>query len=44
MRIGPEELIVILLIAVFLFGPRRLPEIGKALGDAIKGFKDGMRE
>ncbi|MDH7483183.1 MAG: twin-arginine translocase TatA/TatE family subunit [Spirochaetales bacterium] len=38
-RIGPMELILILVIALVIFGPRKLPEIGKALGDAFKAFK-----
>jgi sec-independent protein translocase protein TatA len=37
--IGPMELILILVIALVIFGPRKLPEIGKALGDAIREFK-----
>ena len=38
----PTHLIIILIICVFIFGPKRLPELGKALGDGIRGFKDGM--
>lgn len=38
-NIGPGELIVILLIVLVLFGPKRLPEIGHALGRAIQEFK-----
>jgi sec-independent protein translocase protein TatA len=38
-RIGPMELILILVIALVIFGPKKLPEIGKALGDAIRQFK-----
>lgn len=38
-RIGPMELILILLIAVIIFGPRKLPELGKALGETIRLFK-----
>lgn len=37
--VGPTELIVLLVLAIFLFGPRRLPEIGEALGKSIKSFK-----
>lgn len=42
--IGMPELIVILLIALVLFGANRLPEIGTGLGKAIRGFKKGMNE
>jgi len=38
-RIGPMELILILVIALVIFGPKKLPEIGKALGNAIREFK-----
>ncbi len=38
-RIGPMELILILVIALVIFGPKKLPEIGKAIGTAIKEFK-----
>jgi sec-independent protein translocase protein TatA len=38
----PTHLLVILLLCVLLFGPKKLPELGKALGDGIRGFKDGM--
>jgi len=42
--IGFPELVVILLIALVLFGAGRLPEIGKGLGKAISGFKAGLKE
>ncbi|MFI5304524.1 MAG: twin-arginine translocase TatA/TatE family subunit [Nitrospiria bacterium] len=42
--IGMPELIVILLIALVLFGANRLPEIGTGLGKAIRGFKKGLNE
>lgn len=38
-RIGPMELILILAIALIIFGPAKLPEIGKSLGDAFGNFK-----
>jgi len=31
-------------IALIFFGPQRLPELGKSLGQAIRGFKESMRE
>lgn len=39
MRIGTSELLVVLLIAFMVFGPKRLPEIGEALGKTIHKFK-----
>ena len=42
--IGVPELIVIFVIALIVFGPRRLPEIGKALGQGISEFKRASRE
>ena len=42
--IGTSELLIILGIAVLLFGARRLPEIGSGLGKAIRGFKKGVQE
>lgn len=38
-RIGATELILILAIALVIFGPSKLPEIGKSVGKAIKEFK-----
>ncbi len=43
-NIGPGELILILLILLILFGAKRLPEIGKALGKSLAEFKKGMQE
>lgn len=39
----PMHLLVILAIAVFVFGPRKLPELGKGLGEAIRGFRDSLK-
>jgi len=41
--IGWTEILVIALIAVVLFGGRRLADAGRGLGEAIRNFKDGMR-
>ncbi|MDP3177571.1 MAG: twin-arginine translocase TatA/TatE family subunit, partial [Spirochaetaceae bacterium] len=38
-KIGPLELILILVIALVIFGPKKLPEIGKAIGEAVRNFK-----
>jgi len=40
--IGVPELIVILVIALVIFGPGKLPEIGSALGKGIRDFKKGF--
>ncbi|MFW6160674.1 MAG: twin-arginine translocase TatA/TatE family subunit [Acidobacteriota bacterium] len=37
--VGPTELLIIILILVFIFGARRIPELGKSLGEGIKNFK-----
>ena len=42
--LGTQELLVILLIALFLFGAKRLPEIGAGLGRGIRAFKEGLHE
>ncbi len=38
----PMHLLVILIIVLIIFGPGRLPEIGKGLGESIRGFKKAM--
>ena len=40
--IGATELIVILVVALLIFGPGRLPEIGGALGRGIRDFRKGV--
>ena len=40
----PMHLIVVLFIALLIFGPRKLPELGKGLGDGIRSFKNSVRE
>jgi sec-independent protein translocase protein TatA len=40
----PMHWLVVAAIASIFFGPQRLPELGKALGEAIRGFKTSMRE
>ena len=40
----PMHLVVILFVALFVFGPKKLPELGKSLGEGIKGFKKAMNE
>jgi sec-independent protein translocase protein TatA len=43
-KLGAPELILILIIVFFLFGAKRLPEMGKGIGEAIKGFKSSMKD
>ena len=43
MNLGWGELLVILLIILVLFGARRLPDIGRSLGEAIREFREGLR-
>jgi len=40
----PMHLLVIFVIALFIFGPKRLPELGKGLGDGIRALKEGLRD
>jgi TatA/E family protein of Tat protein translocase len=42
--LGMPELLVILLIALLIFGAAKLPQIGRALGRTIAEFKKGMKE
>jgi sec-independent protein translocase protein TatA len=39
----PTHLLVILVIALFVFGPKKLPELGQGLGKGIRSFRDSMR-
>ena len=39
----PMHLLVIFAIALVVFGPKKLPELGKGLGEAIRGFKDSFK-
>jgi sec-independent protein translocase protein TatA len=40
----PMHLVLILAIAVVVFGPKRLPELGRALGSSIRGFKEAVND
>jgi len=40
----PMHLLVIFGIALLVFGPKKLPELGKGIGDGIRGFKSAMKE
>jgi sec-independent protein translocase protein TatA len=39
----PMHLLIILVVAVFVFGPKKLPELGKGLAEGIRSFKDGVK-
>jgi sec-independent protein translocase protein TatA len=40
----PMHLLVIFFIALLVFGPKKLPELGKGLGEGIRSLKEGMRD
>ena len=44
MGLGIKELLIILVIALLVFGTKKLKNIGTDLGGAVKGFKDAMKE
>ncbi len=41
-NIGPLEIVVVLIIALVVFGPKRLPELGRSLGKGIREFRDSV--
>jgi len=41
-NIGPLEIVVVLIIALIVFGPKRLPELGRSLGKGIREFKGSV--
>lgn len=43
-NIGPAEMIVILLIALIVFGPKRLPEIGRTVGKSLREFRRASQD
>jgi sec-independent protein translocase protein TatA len=43
-KIGAGELVIVLIIALVIFGPSKLPEIGKAFGKSIREFKDSVNK
>ncbi|OIJ18117.1 Sec-independent protein translocase TatA [Anaerobacillus alkalidiazotrophicus] len=43
-NIGIPGLILVLVIALIIFGPKKLPEMGRAVGDTLKEFKKSTRE
>lgn len=43
MRIGPMEFLLVVFVALLLWGPTRLPELGRSLGRSIHEFRRGLR-
>jgi sec-independent protein translocase protein TatA len=41
-NVGPMELIVVLVVALLILGPKRLPSAGRSLGRGMREFKDGI--
>ena len=40
--IGPMELVIVLVIALLVLGPKRLPEVGRSIGNGMREFKDSI--
>jgi sec-independent protein translocase protein TatA len=43
MEFQPWHIVVVAIVALLLFGTKRLPEMGKGLGEALRGFKEGIK-
>ena len=43
-NIGPLEIVIILIIALIVFGPKRLPELGRSMGRGMREFKNSLTE
>ena len=41
-NVGPTELIIVLVIALLVLGPKRLPEVGRSVGRGMREFKDSI--
>jgi TatA/E family protein of Tat protein translocase len=44
MNLGPMEIIIVLLLALLLFGAKRLPELGRGLGNGIREFRKSAKD
>ena len=42
--LSPMHLLIIFFIALLIFGPRKLPELGKGIGEGFRALKDGMKD
>lgn len=43
-NLGWTEVVLILLVAVVIFGPKKIPELGSTFGKTLRGFKEGMTQ
>ncbi len=43
-RIGPTEIILILAVALIIFGPAKLPELGRSIGNGLKEFRKATKD
>lgn len=44
MELAPLHWVVVAVVALLLFGPKKLPELGKGIGEGIKNFKEGLKQ
>jgi len=44
MRLGAQELLIILVIVIVIFGANKIPQLGKGLGEGIRNFKSSLRD
>ena len=44
MKIGIQELIIILIVVIVIFGPTQIPKLSRMFGKSVKNFKEGMSE
>ena len=43
-NLGLSELVVIFIVALVVIGPKRLPEVARALGEAVRSFQDALKK
>jgi sec-independent protein translocase protein TatA len=43
-NLGWTEVIIVLIVAILIFGPKKLPELGGTFGKTLRGFKEGMNK
>jgi sec-independent protein translocase protein TatA len=41
-NVGPMELLIVLVVALVIFGPKRVPELGRSVGDGMREFKNSI--
>jgi len=41
-NVGPGELVIVLVIALIVLGPKRLPEVGRSIGNGMREFKESL--